>query len=516
VDKKSDHTLNSIHGADQTDEQARLVTAVENAAEAIIITDLAGNIQYVNPAFESIAGYSRMEIANRHISILDSGKQNQSFFNDMWRTLKQGDIWKGRFINKKKDESLYETEATISPVKNKAGDITNFVSVQRDVTHEVQLQRQLRQAQKMEAIGTLAGGIAHDFNNLLMGIQGNISLSISEIDSDSPLLENLKKVEQYVLDGVELTKQLLGFARGGKYEVRLTDVNHLLKEQSLLFSRANKHISFEMNYAPNLWSVEADRGQLEQVILNLYMNGLQAMPQEGTLTVQTVNLTIDKEQFKPYRVKAGRYIKITITDTGVGMDEETQRRIFDPFFTTREKGRGTGLGLASVYGIVKNHEGFIDVDSRQGRGTRFEVYFPATQKVAARQNKLADKLSRGIETVLLVDDEEMIIDVGTRMLTKLGYEVITAKNGAEAIESYEAYPDKIDFVLLDMVMPKVGGGEAFDRLREINPAVKVILCSGYSIDGQATDILNRGCNAFIQKPFNLKTLSQNIRAVLDE
>ncbi len=513
--KESNHTTYQIHGADQADEQARLATAVENAAEAIIITDLAGHIQYVNPAFESITGYSRAEIIDRHISILDSGKQNQSFFRDMWQTLRQGDVWKGRFINRKKDENLYETEATISPVKNQAGEITNFVSVQRDVTHEVQLQRQLRQAQKMEAIGTLAGGIAHDFNNLLMGIQGNISLSISDLDSASPLLENLKKVEQYVLDGVELTKQLLGFARGGKYEVRLTDVNHLLKEQSLLFSRANKQIRFEMNYAPNLWSVEADRGQLEQVILNLYMNAVQAMPQEGTLTVQTANAAIDKEQFKPYRVKAGGYIKITITDTGVGMDEETQRRIFDPFFTTREKGRGTGLGLASVYGIVKNHEGFIEVTSRQGRGTRFEVYFPAKKKMAAPQNKLADKLSRGIETVLLVDDEKMIIDVGTKMLAKLGYEVLTARNGAEAIETYGTCQDKIDLVLLDMVMPKIGGGEAFDRLREINPAVKVILCSGYSVDGQATDILNRGCNAFIQKPFNLKTLSQHIRTVLD-
>lgn len=516
MDTASNNTSHPNLGPNQTDEQARLVTAVENAAEAIIITDIKGNIQYANPAFESITGYSRPDVIDRHISILDSGKQNQSVFRDMWLTLKQGDVWKGRFSNKKRDKSLYEIEATISPVKNQAGEITNFVSVQRDVTHEVQLQKQLRQAQKMEAIGTLAGGIAHDFNNLLMGIQGNISLTISEMDSESPLLENLKKVEQYVLDGVELTKQLLGFARGGKYEVRLTDVNHLLKEQSLLFSRANKHISFETNYAPDLRCVEADRGQLEQVILNLYMNALQAMPQEGTLTVQTANVTIETEQFKPYRVKAGRYIKITIADTGVGMDEATQRRIFDPFFTTREKGRGTGLGLASVYGIVKNHEGFIDVSSRQGRGTRFEVYFPATNKAAAPQDRVTDKTSRGVETVLLVDDEAMIIDVGTKMLTKLGYEVLTAGNGAEAVETYEVYQDKIDFVLLDMVMPIIGGGEAFDRLMEINPAVKVILCSGYSIDGQATDILNRGCNAFIQKPFNLKSLSQQIRAVLDE
>jgi two-component system cell cycle sensor histidine kinase/response regulator CckA len=516
VGKENDNTLKNSADPDQPDERSRLATAVENAAEAIVITDPAGNIQYVNPAFEEITGYSRSQVIDRHISLLESDKQDKSTFRKMWQTLRKGDTWKGRFIHKKKDDSLYETEATISPVRNKAGEITNFVSVQRDVTHEVQLQRQLRQAQKMEAIGTLAGGIAHDFNNLLMGIQGNISLSLLELDPDSPLYQNLKQVEEYVSNGVELTKQLLGFARGGKYEVRLTDINHLLQEQNLLFSRANKRITFATEYTPELWSIEADQSQIEQVIFNLYMNALQAMPQEGTLTVRTENVAIDKDEHKPYRVKAGRYVKISVADTGVGMDEETQRRIFDPFFTTRDKGRGTGLGLASVYGIVKNHEGFIDVISSQGRGTRFDVFFPASQATAPATQKKSGKSSPGKETVLLVDDEDMIIDVGSRMLDKLGFEVLTARNGNEAVAVYREHRDKIDLVLLDMVMPKVGGGEAFDRLRGIDPDVKVILCSGYSIDGQARAILNRGCNAFIQKPFNLQTLSQNIRAVLDD
>jgi two-component system cell cycle sensor histidine kinase/response regulator CckA len=505
---------NTNHGMGMIDEQSRLATAVESVAEAVIITDVEGNIQYVNQAFEEITGYTRPEVVSRHISLLNSGKHEKSFFSVIWDTLKQGQVWKGRFINKKKEGDLYEAEATISPVRNAAGEICNFVSVQRDVTHEVQLQRQLRQAQKMEAIGTLAGGIAHDFNNLLMGIQGNVSLSLAEIPPDSPLFDNLKKVEKYVSDGVELTRQLLGFARGGKYEVRLTDVNHLLQEQNLIFSRANKGINFNCDLADNLWSVKADQGQIEQVILNLYMNALQAMPQEGILTVQTENIFIDKEQYKPYRVQAGRYIKFSIADSGIGMDEDTQRRIFDPFFTTKEKGRGTGLGLASVYGIVKNHNGFIDVTSTKGQGTRFDVYLPAAQQAAPLLAKIADTLSRGLETVLLVDDEEMIIDVGTRMLTKLGYAVLTARGGEEAVEIYRIRKDEIDLVILDMVMPKFGGGEAFDRLRQINSHVKVILCSGYSIDGQAADILNRGCNAFIQKPFNLQTLAKQIRAVM--
>jgi CheY-like chemotaxis protein len=244
------------------------------------------------------------------------------------------------------------------------------------------------------------------------------------------------------------------------------------------------------------------------------MNAMQAMPAGGTLTVRTENLTIDEERLTPYRVKAGDYIKITVADTGIGMDKKTQGRIFDPFFTTREMGRGKGLGLASVYGIIKNHEGFINVDSQKDRGARFEIYLPASRKPVPPQQITVEEFSHGHETVLLVDDEEMIVDVGKRMLDKLGYETLTAMNGAEAIEIYKSRRKEIKLVILDMVMPKISGGETFDRLKKINPAIKVILCSGYSIDGQATEILKRGCKTFIQKPFSLKTLSQNIRAVL--
>jgi len=500
---------------DQADEQLLLSTAVENAAEAIVITDPAGYIRYVNPAFEQITGFTRAEVIDRHISLLDSGKQDKSFFKNMWQTLRQGNSWKGRFTNKKKDGTLYDAEATISPAKNKAGEVSNYVSVQRDVSHEVQLQRQLRQAQKMEAIGTLAGGIAHDFNNLLMGIQGNVSLSLLEMEPDTPLYQNLRKIEEYVANGVELTKQLLGFARGGKYEVRLTDINQLLKEQSLLLGRANKRITFKEEYAPDLYHIEADKSQIEQVIFNLFMNALQAMPREGTLTARTENTVFEKDAYKPYRVKAGRYVKISVADTGEGMDEKTQRRIFDPFFTTRDKGRGTGLGLAAVYGIVKNHEGFIDVVSSRGQGTRFDVFFPASQTTPSVKQIRFGQPKQDKETVLLVDDEEMITDVGSRMLAKLGFDVLIARDGEEAVSVYQDNQGKINLVLLDMVMPRVGGGEAFDRLKQINPDVKVILCSGYSIDGQARVILNRGCSAFIQKPFNLKTLSDSIRTVLN-
>ena len=498
------------------EEQARLVTAVEHAAESIIVTDPQGIIEYVNPAFEKMTGYPRLEVIGRHIELLDSGRHAKTFFSSILDTLQQGKVWQGRMVNKRSDHSLYENEVTVSPVKNKAGEITNYVSVQHDVSHEVRLEAQLRQAQKMEAIGTLAGGIAHDFNNLLMGIQGNISLSLLDVGTDSQFSKNLKKIEQYVQNGVDLTKQLLGFARGGKYEISLLNLSKLLKEQNLMFSRTNKDIVFENESNPDLWSVEADRGQIEQVLMNLYLNAIQAMPGGGTLTTRTENIVIDQDQYSPYFVKAGRYIRITIEDTGVGIDEKIQPRIFDPFFTTKEMGRGTGLGLASVYGIVKNHEGFINVYSKKGQGARFEINLPASGKVVLNKEKPREEFVKGKETVLLVDDEDMIIDVAQRMLEKLGYKVLTAGDGKEAIAVFRKYKDKIDVIVLDMIMPKMSGGEAYDRIKEIKPDIKVLLSSGYSINGQASEILNRGCNGFIQKPFNLQSLSKSLRTILEE
>ncbi|MBW2471685.1 MAG: PAS domain S-box protein [Deltaproteobacteria bacterium] len=497
------------------EEQARLVTAVEHTAESIIVTDPAGKIEYVNPAFEKITGYARNEVIGSDIGLLDSGQKSKTFFSSIIDTLQRGEIWQGRLVNKRSDHSLYETEATVSPIKNKSGEITNYVSVQRDVSHEVRLDRQLRQAQKMEAIGTLAGGIAHDFNNLLMGIQGNISLSLLDIDPGSPYVKNLNKIEQYIQNGVDLTKQLLGFARGGKYEISLLNLNELLEEQNLMFSRTNKEIIFENELNPDLWRVGADRGQIEQVLMNLYLNALQAMPDGGTLTTRTANVTIDEDHYSPYYVKAGRYIRMTIEDTGIGMDEDIQQRIFDPFFTTKEMGRGTGLGLASVYGIVKNHEGFINVFSKTGQGTRFEVYLPSTDKGVPAKEKIVEEFVEGQETVLLVDDEDMIIDVGTRMLKKLGYKVFAARDGKEAIAVFKKHLEEIDVIVLDMIMPQMGGGETYDQIKKIKPGVKVLLSSGYSITGQASEILNRGCNGFIQKPFNLQNLSQNLRAILE-
>ena len=375
--------------------------------------------------------------------------------------------------------------------------------------------KQLQQAQKMEAMGTLAGGIAHDFNNLLMTIQGRTSIMLMKKDSSHPDIAHLKGIEDNVDSAADLTKQLLGFARGGKYEVKPTDINELIKKQNRMFGRTKKEITIRGKHEKDLWVVETDKGQIGQVLMNLYVNAWQAMPSGGELDVQTENVLIDEDHNKTYQMEPGRYVKISVTDTGVGMDKATQERIFDPFFTTKEMGRGTGLGLASVYGIIKNHGGLIDVYSEKGHGTTFNIYLPASEKEVIEEKKSAGDILKGSETVLFVDDENMIIEVAKEVLEHLGYKVLISKTGKEAIETYHKNKEKIDIVLLDMIMPDMSGGDTYDNLKEIDPDIKVLLSSGYSINGQATEIMDRGCNGFIQKPFKMKELSQKLREILD-
>ena len=348
-----------------------------------------------------------------------------------------------------------------------------------------------------------------------MGIQGNASLILLDIDSVHSHYDKLKNIEQYVRNGADLTKQLLGFARGGKYEVKPTSLNDLLKNTSELFGRTKKEISIYSKHQEDIWSVEVDQGQIEQILLNLYVNAWQSMPGGGELYLETRNVTLERRHVEPYQMQPGKFVKLSVTDTGVGMDETTQQRIFEPFYTTKGMGRGTGLGLASAYGIIKNHGGIIEVSSREGEGTTFNIYLPASEKAIFEEKAEVEKILEGTETVLLVDDEKMIIDVGKKILEKFGYNVIVAKSGNEALEIYEVNHGKIDMVILDMIMPDMGGSETYDQLKVINPQVKVLLSSGYSIDGQANEILNRGCNGFAQKPFNVKALARKVREILD-
>ena len=338
----------------------------------------------------------------------------------------------------------------------------------------------------------------------------------TDIDASHPFWPNLKAIEEFVQSATDLTNQLLGFARGGKYEIKATALNELIEHAAEMFSRTRKEIRIRKTFEPGLWVVEADRRQMEQVLLNLFINAWQAMPDGGDLYLRTDNVTLDEASVAPHSIKPGHFAKISITDTGLGMDESTSQRIFDPFFTTKEMGHSTGLGLASAYGIVKNHSGIITVYSEPGHGTTFHVYLPASDKTAQEDVVVEKKIVQGSDTILLVDDEELVMNVGKAMLEKLGYRVIVAAGGKQAVAAVSERGDEIDLVILDLVMPGFDGGKTFDRIREMRPDIQVMLSSGYSIDGQATEILNRGCNGFIQKPFQLSELSQAVRKILDE
>ena len=409
-----------------------------------------------------------------------------------------------------------EFEQYVYPVFGDGNKVEKVAVFARDISEQLRLERMFQQSQKFKAIGTLAGGIAHDFNNLLMGIQGRASLMSIDLEPSHPHAEHIKAIEHCIRNASHLTKQLLGFARGGQYEVRPIDINELLLGSAIMFGRTKKEINIHTKLQSPPLVVEADRRQIEQVFLNLYINAWQAMTDGGELYLETKTLTLDDDYCKLYEVKAGRYAQVSITDTGIGMDESIRQQIFDPFFTTKQKSRGTGLGLASAYGIIKNHGGFITVNSEVGQGTEFNIYLPISKKRAEREIPTETGLVKGSETILLVEDEEMVVAVGQAMLEKLGYRVIVARDGKQAVDAVKKKGDEIDLVILDLIMPVMGGDKAFDLIREIQPAMPVILSSGYSLDGQANAIVQKGCNEFIQKPFNISKLSQIVRKILND
>jgi PAS domain S-box-containing protein len=377
------------------------------------------------------------------------------------------------------------------------------------------LEVQFHQAQRFEALGTLAGGIAHDFNNLLMNIQGNTSLMLFEIDGTHPHFDPLKNIEKQVKSGAQLTRQMLGYARKGKFNVKPIDLNQILQESAETFGRTRKEITIERELEDDLFSIAADKGQIDQVLLNLYVNAADAMPGGGKLFLQTRNVTHLNIKGDKYNPEPGNYVQLKISDTGYGMDKSTLERIFDPFFTTKEMGRGTGLGLASVYGIIKSHDGYIDVDSEKGQGTTFTIFLPASENGVEGESEAEVRLIKGSGTLLIVDDEELVLEVGANMLEKLGYTVLKAHNGSEAVDIFKAHRDKIKMVILDIIMPDMGGGAVYEKIKPINPDVKVLLSSGYSVDGQAIELLEAGCDGFMQKPFTMEELSKKIGQILD-
>ena len=515
--------LKSEEALRQSEEKYRNV--LEGIEEGYFEVDLAGNFTFFNDSMAKITGFPSKELMgsnNRDLTSQKTAKKIFQVFNRVYRTGRSARVLNYEIITKDGSKKILEVSASL--MRNSDQKPIGFRGLARDVSEQLiaenekdRMATQIRQAQKMEAIGTLAGGIAHDFNNLLMGFQGNLSLMLMEMSPDNPYYDYLTNMEDYVKRGSDLTRQILGFARGGKYEVRPTNLNDLLEQSSQLFGRTRKEILIHKKFQKNPWAVEVDRGQIEQVLLNLFVNAWQAMPTGGDIFLETENVTLKEEDWdKPYALNQGEYVKIAVADTGVGMDKSTLERIFEPFFTTKEVSRGTGLGLASAYGIIKNHNGMIEVTSDMGHGTTFTIYLPKSDKDFLEERPAIEKAIKGREIIMLVDDEEMVAEVGQKMLQKLGYRVILAQSGQKAIQIFEKLHSRIDLVILDMIMPEMGGSETFDHLKAIAPDIKVLLSSGYAIDGQASQIMERGCNGFIQKPFSLKHFSQKIREILDE
>jgi len=488
-------------------------TVLEASPDSVVVYDIEGKVVYINPAFTRVFGWTLEDLSGKTIDHVP--EENRPETRMMIDKVLAGEAFSGIQSRRyTKAGSIVHVSISAAVYRDREGTPMGSVFNLRDITEQKKLEARLQQAQKMEAVGTLAGGIAHDFNNLLMAIQGNVSLMLFNVDSVHPHYERLKSIEKQIERGAKLTSQLLGYARRGKYEVKPINLNRLVEETADAFGRTKKEVTIRRELAQDLFAVEADEGQIEQILLNLYVNAADAMPGGGPLVLKTRNATHEEIKDKPYEVKPGNYVLLTVTDGGTGIDKETQERIFEPFFTTKEMGRGTGLGLASVYGIVKGHGGYIDVNSGKGRGTTFNIYVPASEKRVSKPVKVGEQIIKGTETILLVDDEEAVLDLGARMLEQLGYTVIEAKGGAEAIEIYKTRTHNIDLVMLDMIMPEISGGEVCVAIKEINPHARVLLASGYSIEGQASTILKRGCDGFIQKPFSAERLSMSVGEIL--
>ena len=505
--------IDAAEALQESEEKYR--TVLESNPDPVVVYDLEGRVTYLNPAFTRVFGWSSEEQIGKKIDnfVPEGNWPETRMMIDKITVL--GENFSGLETRRyTKEGNILDISISGSCYRDQDGNVAASVINLRDITEQKRLEDQLQNAQRMESIGTLAGGIAHNFNNLLMGILGHASLMLLKTDPDHPNHKRLKNIEKQVESGSKLTSQLLGYAREGSYEVKPISLNQLVNETSDTFGMTKKEITVHQELSEKLYSIKADQGQMEQVLLNLYVNATDAMPRGGDLFLKTNNVADKDMTGKPYKVKPGNYVLLTVKDTGVGMDEETKERIFEPFFTTKGLASGTGLGMASAYGIIKGHGGYIDVDSKKGEGTTFSIYLPATEKDLEEKKVSSDEFVKGKGTVLLVDDEEMILDAVEEMLKHLGYEVLLAKDGQEALGLYKKNQDEVDLVLLDMVMPIMGGGKTFDRMKEINSDVKVLLSSGYSIEGEAKEILKRGCDAFIQKPFKPEQLSQKIVEIL--
>lgn len=481
-------------------ENARLISAIEQVGESIVITDRDARIVYVNPAFERISGYTREEVLGRNPRILNGKRHSGAFYADLWNSLLEGESWTGRFYNRTKAGRLFTEDASISPVSNRNGEIINFVAVKRDVTLEIELQEQLHQSQKMDAIGRLAGGVAHDFNNMLMVIISYAELIADSLPDEDPLRQHVDQILRAAKRSSALTRQLLTFSRKQVLTPRVLDCNTIISETSSMVRRLiSENIELKCELEPELWPVMADADQIVQVVLNLCVNSRDAMPNGGTLVLATRN----------YHVDLG-FVEITVSDTGVGIPRELQEKLFEPFFTTKERGKGTGLGLATVYGIIQQSGGQIRVESSLGQGTTFIIHLPrCLESVLSPETPIRKPVSQGRSAILVVEDEDALRDAITRHLREEGYRVHVASDGIEALTIISVNPD-ISIIVADLIMPRMGGQELAQSALKSIPNLRVIFMSGYADQAQNNSEGVGGASVLLQKPFTINSLLAHI------
>ena len=499
-------------------------SVLQDIEDGYFEVDLSGSFTFFNERMGDMLGYSDEEMAGLNFrSFMD--RKNTSIvmgvFNEVYKTGKSAKAIDWKLIRKDGQELCIET--SVSLIRDRVGVPVGFRGITRDITERKNaedsrrlLEERLQNSRRLESLEALAGGIAHDFNNLLMGIQGYVSLMLLDAKPSDPRHDQLKKIEKSVDKGEKLTRQLLGFAREGKYNLEKIDPGDLMEKAASMFARTQPQIAIRKEFVRDGWRIEGDRFRLEQVLIDLFVNAAQAMPHGGELLLSTRNDFFDAQKAESMGLSPGKTVTLSIADTGKGIDEKVLNHIFEPFFTTRTIGSGTGLGLASCYGIVRNHKGIIRATSVKGKGSTFRIYLPASEGESAVEEVPAFSIAAGRETILIVDDEEIVLEVGAKMLENLGYNVHKAKNGMEAVSIVEEHDDGIDLIVLDMTMPGLSGYETFEQLQSVNGRARVLLSSGYGLDSQISELVQRGAGGFIQKPFKLDELSGKVRSILDE
>ncbi|MBZ5513137.1 MAG: PAS domain S-box protein [Acidobacteriia bacterium] len=497
----------------------KLWSAVEQSADIVVMTDRNGVIEYVNPSFETLTGYTREETVGRTPRILKSGRQDRAFYGRMWATLLSGKVFRGELVNRKKNGELYWAEKTVTPIVDERGQIRNFISNDRDITERRGLEQQLLHSQKMDAVGQLAGGVAHDFNNLLMVISSYAELLSDSIGGNAKAQRQAEEIQKAARRAAGLTQQLLAFSRKQVLAPRIMDLNSVLADIGRMLPRLiGEDIQVEIRPGASLWKVKADPVQIGQVIMNLAVNARDAMPRGGQLVLETSNAHLDDDYARKHvGVSPGEHVMLTVSDTGCGIPADILPHIFEPFFTTKEQDKGTGLGLPTVYGIVKQSGGFIWVYSEVDRGTVFKVYLPRAEAVADQNQdeRPTAPPPRGSETILMVEDEEAVRESTCEYLASRGYTVLQGKDGADALHVLEHFAGKIHLLITDVIMPGMSGAELGMRVRELRPGTKVIYISGYT----ESTVGHHGVEAtsgFLPKPFTLTALAGKVREVLDQ